>query len=643
MLTIGGQGFPPLLRRGDRAARVGVEVKPRYVLIAVGALVVVLAAMATSRFFSSGDHARAGSAVAGIDISGMTRDEAAAAVESGLAGAAAKRIRIRLPEQIASIKPVDAGLSIDGSASVAPAFGRTLNPLVLLGAGLGSSDLTPVMKVDQAALDAQVASVAASVDTPPGEPSITIRDTKVSFTPGKPGTVMDQKATAAAVVNALLKPRTPVDAVFTAGEPLISNESARATVKAARAAISTPISINVTRSSGAAVTVTLPPKAIANALSYTISDGAFEPQVDGAALHAALAKQLKDVETPGNDATFQIVNDVPQVVPSTTGNGVADADLAEAVLTVVKNPQASRTVSVSLGTRPPMVTTEDAAALGITEKLSTFTQRFPYAPYRVQNIGEAARRVNGTLLLPGATFSMNDTIGERTVKNGYTTGYVVGPGGIFTEDLGGGVSTATTATWTAAFFAGLERVSTTAHSIYISRYRAGLEATVAWGNFDMKFKNDTPNGVFITATTTRTSVTVTMWGTKQFDEVKAVSHPREAIKPYVTLIDTSPTCHAQGGEPGFAITVDRVFIKGGEEVKREPITTYYKPGPEVKCHKLSKAELAAAAANGETVIGPSAAPTGPPGSAQSGSGPSGSGPSGSGPPSALPSVTPSRR
>jgi vancomycin resistance protein YoaR len=386
-----------------------------------------------------------------------------------------------------------------------------------------------------------------------------------------------------------------VDAVIKPSEPSVSDTDARVAVRAARAAVSRPITVRATDSAGTTVTAVLPPRAISAALSYSVEDGAFVPKIDGAVLHQAIAKQLKSIEVPGNDATFQIVNDVPQVVPSTTGNGVSDDDLAAAVEAVVRDPGAQREVSVQISTRPPRITTEEAAALGITEKMSTFTQRFPYAPYRVQNIGEAARHVNGTLLLPGETFSMNDTIGERTVKNGYTTGYVVGPGGIFTEDLGGGVSTATTATWTAAFFAGLERVSTTAHSIYISRYRAGLEATVAWGNFDMKFKNNTPNGVYITATTTRTSVTVTFWGKKQYDEIKADSHPRMDVKPYVTLIDTSPKCHAQGGEPGFSITVDRVFIKGGDEVKREPITTYYKPGPEVKCEKPSKAALAAAA------------------------------------------------
>ena len=116
----------------------------------------------------------------------------------------------------------------------------------------------------------------------------------------------------------------------------------------------------------------------------------------------------------------------------------------------------------------------------------------------MQNIGQAARSINGTLLLPGETFSLNKTLGERTVANGYTKGFVVGPGGVFKEDLGGGVSTSATTTWTAAFYAGLQRVHTQAHSIWISRYRAGLEATVAWGSFDMSFKNDTPHAVYIT-------------------------------------------------------------------------------------------------------------------------------------------------
>ena len=117
--------------------------------------------------------------------------------------------------------------------------------------------------------------------------------------------------------------------------------------------------------------------------------------------------------------------------------------------------------------------------------------------------------------MPGQTFSMNDTVKERTVENGYTVGTVIS-GGRFAEELGGGVSTITTTMWHTAFYAGLERVEQRGHSFYISRYLPGLEATVAWGSLDLRFKNDSPYGVLIKASITNSSVTVTMYSTKRY-------------------------------------------------------------------------------------------------------------------------------
>ena len=201
----------------------------------------------------------------------------------------------------------------------------------------------------------------------------------------------------------------------------------------------------------------------------------------------------------------------------------------------------------------------------------------------MQNIGQAARYVDGTVLMPGEVFSMNDTIKERTPENGYTEGFVIGPGGVFREDLGGGVSTATTAVWTAAYFAGMEAVQVQAHSIYIPRYAPGLEATVAWGVFDMKLKNSSPNAVLITARTTNTSVTVEFWGTRQFDKVKAVFGPKRDVVPYATVADTSASCLGQEGSSGFTIDVERRFISEREVVRSETTTTTYRPAPRVIC------------------------------------------------------------
>ena len=193
--------------------------------------------------------------------------------------------------------------------------------------------------------------------------------------------------------------------------------------------------------------------------------------------------------------------------------------------------------------------------------------------------------MNNTILMPGEMFSMNDTISERTVKNGYTVGTIIGPGGVFEDALGGGVSAATTAVWTAAFFAGMERTDTRAHSLYISRYQPGLEATVAWGIFDMKFTNDSPNAVLIKTKMTNSSMKVTFWGTREYDAIEAEFGERVNLKKPKKVVVTSKKCSPQAGIEGFTITVDRVFIKDGEEVKREPMTTVYNAGPNVVCKK----------------------------------------------------------
>ena len=145
------------------------------------------------------------------------------------------------------------------------------------------------------------------------------------------------------------------------------------------------------------------------------------------------------------------------------------------------------------------------------------------------------------------------------------------------------MSAATTAVWTAAFFAGMEPVHVQAHSIYIPRYAPGLEATVAWGVFDMTFRNTSPNAVFIAASTTSTSMTVEFWGTRQFDKVKAVFGPRRDVVPYPTVTDPSPTCLGQSGSEGFTIDVERRFINDRSVVRTETFTTAYRPSPRVLC------------------------------------------------------------
>ena len=161
-------------------------------------------------------------------------------------------------------------------------------------------------------------------------------------------------------------------------------------------------------------------------------------------------------------------------------------------------PAAERTVSAQLTGAKATFSTADAKKLGIKRVTGKFTTYFPYLPYRNINIGRAAALINGTVLKPGDVFSLNKIVGERTVANGFTKGFII-KGGRFKKELGGGVSQSATTTYNAMFFAGLKDIFHKPHGLFIDRYPPGREATVAWPGVDLKFQNDTKYGVLVQA------------------------------------------------------------------------------------------------------------------------------------------------
>ena len=109
------------------------------------------------------------------------------------------------------------------------------------------------------------------------------------------------------------------------------------------------------------------------------------------------------------------------------GRGAARADLAGAD----RDGEPVRT--------QPKVTTATARGRGVTQVVSTFSTEFPVNPPRTTNITIAARTLDGTLVKPGETFSLNGVLGQRTAAKGYQKAPVIN-GGRLETDYGGGVS-----------------------------------------------------------------------------------------------------------------------------------------------------------------------------------------------------------
>lgn len=578
-LRKGGQG--PVSESHRRPWRPS---RPQIIAASVLGGVLVLVGFFVALAALAGPVVPAGTSVNGVDIGGLNRDAAVQKVRDEVAKPAAEPLEFDNNGEVLIVKPRQAGVWVNAVETVDPLLQRSWNPLQrFFGIG-GGSEVDAVIVVEDDELDRQLGAFDRLVTTQAADPSLSINGTNVAYTPGQQGRTVDEDAARELIIESITQPRIRRELPVEIQEPIVTVANAEAANTLAESAVSGPVKIVV-----GDVVAEIPARVIGDALDFTIDNGDYVPSLDGAALFASVADVLKFAEEP-RDARFKVrKNGALRIVPSRAGGGVEDDELAARVLTVLERDGAEgneREVIVPEGERQPEFTTADAEALGITEKLSTFTQKFDYAAYRVTNIGQAAEYVNGTILMPGEIFSMNDTIKERTVENGYTEGIIIGPGGVFEEALGGGVSAATTAVWTAAFFAGMERVDTRAHSIYISRYQPGLEATVAWGIFDMKFRNDSPYPVLITTEMTNSSMTVDFWGTKVYDEIEAEFGPRTSIRePETIWRKKKDGCSPQRGIPGFSINVDRVFFQADEEVKRETIRTFYRAAPEVKCGK----------------------------------------------------------
>ncbi len=554
-------------------------------------LFIALAAVAGAVVFyvgmvlGSASDVPANTTVLGVQIGGMSRAEAVQTLEQQIGPQAQAPIPISAFDTSEEIYPSQSGLAFDPIATVDEAVGRIYNPVGMVMRLFGPQVVAPVVVIDEPQLEERLASFAEFVAAPSSEPTIHYEDDLTPvLTPPEQGRDIDLPAATDEVANAYLREVTDVHLPEIIVEPDVGAQAADEFLNGpATTAVSGPVEIKVQD-----VYVGIDAGFIAASTYYEVQDGELTPVINGAFLHEATADQLKTVETPGNNATFAIdENNTPYVVPSQVGEGVSDEDLAAAVAEAMFQTE-GRVATAIVTVRDPTINTAEAEKLGVVEEISSFTQEVSYAEYLAHNLALASEYINGTLLLPGEVFSMNEKTENHDPKNGYMEGYVIGPGGIFRKELGGGLSAATTTVWSAAFFAGMEPVNVQAHSIYISRYTPGLEATVAWGGFDMKFRNNTEYGVFITAESDETSMTVRMYSTKIYTAIEAEVGEPYWPREFKTIYNPDEECSPQSGTEGFTIDVDRVFYEGYTEVERQTFTTAYTPSPKVICGKKPK-------------------------------------------------------
>ncbi|MGY1822147.1 VanW family protein [Geodermatophilus sp. SYSU D00079] len=584
----GDGGQPPA---GDAAPRRPWWRRPA-VVTPVAAVGVLAAAYGIDLAVSGGDVPR-NTVVAGVDIGGLSTAAAAERLETELAPRVTADHVVVAGDVEATLSPATAGITLDVDGTVDAAGEQPVNPWTRLVSLFSEREVAPVMTGEETALAAQIDAIAEQVDRAPVDATIAIEEATARVVAPEDGRTLDREGAAAAVTDFLATggdPSTPIELPVEVTEVTVDAEAAQRVLdETVTPGLAAPVTV---RSEDGATSVEVPATAIAASLTFTPQDsGELAVAVDPARLQEAMGGDFAEFGTPAQDARFELSGGAVTVVPSVDGTGVDPAALAGQLLEVLPQP-APRTVTAQLGPVEAEFSTADAEALGIREEISTFTTNFTSAASGT-NIRVGAAEIDGAIVRPGETFSLNGHTGPRGTAQGYVEAGVIN-NGQFTTAVGGGMSQVATTLFNAVFFAGLEDVYHKPHSYYISRYPAGREATVYYDSIDLKFRNDSDTGVYIDTQWTPGSLTVTFYGTKRYD-IESISSNRFNLRqPVVQEKPDDGSCSPQGGSTGFDITVTRVFKdpQSGAEIRREDFRTRYAAEPVIRCVPVAPAPTA---------------------------------------------------
>lgn len=566
-MTEGSSGVQRLLN-SSAARRVG---------IAAGVLMAAAGIGYVVDWSLSSGHVPRGTQVAGVDIGGMDRSAARARLQAALDQRVAQPLTVRTGDITVDLVPRDAGLSVDWDGTWARIGGQPKNPFTRLGSFFTTRELEPAATIDAAALDRELAALRAH-DRQPVEGGIVFDGARP--VPVRPisGRVLDVPA-ARTTLSEHWADGSILELPVVETQPHVRADAVdRALKQAAEPAVSAPVTFT-----GQGGDATLEPDRIAAALSFRANDqGGLDLSTDAEALTAALAPQLQSTEIPPQDAGFDLSGSRATVKPAVVGRLVDWAKTLEGLPAVLVSPT-NRSKAVVYQQVQPKLSTEDADKFGIVQPVGSFTTGGFSGPSGV-NIRVIARKVDGAVVRPGETFSLNDFTGPRGTAEGYVESGIINNGRPSTA-VGGGISQFATTLYNAAYFAGLEDAGHTEHSYYISRYPAAREATVFDGAIDLKFRNNTPYGIVIDTVADDSSITVRLWSTKTV-EVESITGDRtKPTEPKTVTLPKGKDCIASSGAPGFTTSDTRVIrdAKTGKEISRHTRTVKYDPVPVVTC------------------------------------------------------------
>ena len=550
-------------------------------------------------------HIFPGISVAGVDLSGMTRDAAALKLHQTLSYPISGKVLFRDGENAWVATPAELGMVFDPSSSAAAAYsvGRSDGLFGALAgqirAGGRGIQIPPVIVFDQRVAYQYLTQIATRVDRPVVEASLSLNGTDVVTQPGQVGRELKIDATLiylGAQLQTFSDGEVPL--VVQEVQPQVLDVSGQA--DSARQILSQPLTLTLPNSKqGDPGPYVYAPQIVANMLGVQRTQNGVQLALRADELRNLLTPIKQQIDRSASDAKFTFNDETHQldlIEDSKVGRSVDMDASMKAINDALLRGEHSMNLSIN-ETQPKIPGTATGTDLGITELIHEETSYFyGSSNERIQNITAAAAQFHGVLVAPGEVFSMGKHMGDVSLENGFAEALII-YGGRTIKGVGGGVCQVSTTLFRAVFNSGFPIVERTPHAYRVQYYEmistgatdptlAGLDATVYFPLVDFKFKNDSPYWILMETYVNVSAHTLT-WKLYSTSDGRTVhwdtTGPTNIVPAPPPQFEENPDLHKDEikqvdyAANGADVTVSRTVYKDGTVYFTDQVVTHYEP------------------------------------------------------------------
>ena len=451
------------------------------------------------------------STVLDIDLAGMTRQQAIAALSQRFTYADEAKFVFRYGEQTWEYSAADLGVSLDVRATVDEAFragrgGSWLDNLIeQIDMRANGYPVAPVITYNQTQAEQILTRIAAdAIDRPTLDSTLTIRDGQALATPSQIGRHVDIPTTLAALRSQVLglPDRAEIMLIVEETPPVVwETDSAADRINLA---LSAPVKFTMSgdeRGPWVAQTSSIEQMLVIDQVRHEDGTATYEVSLSLEQAREFLNELAPELSVQPENARFVFNDDTRQlevIRPSVNGRVLdVESTLAKFEAAVfAENPADRRVELVFQDIAPDVPDTATAAQLGITELVAQkTTYYYGSTAARMRNIEVATSNFHGLVIPPGGIFSFNEWLGDVSAETGYEQGLII-VGNQTITGVGGGVCQVATTAFQTAFYAGFPILERVEHAYRVGYYEQGegpgLDATVYSPIVDFRFQNDTP-------------------------------------------------------------------------------------------------------------------------------------------------------